>query len=175
MTETNELAVKVKMKISDVLRYNLWVGYRTLFSKILVIVGLGIVAWLGYKFTQNAGRIDLFFADNIIWIILAVFILIGKPFKIWNITASQMQSPVFSGTTEYVFSKEDIYLKVGELEDTVSWDTYIRIVETGKDFRFFVDPVQAQILPKHNMDQATIAKLRACIKVVKPATSYKLK
>ncbi|MDA3734209.1 YcxB family protein [Niameybacter massiliensis] len=175
MTETNELTVKIKMKISDVWRYNVWVGYRTWFSKILVVIGLGILGWIGYQFTQNTGRIDLFFADNIIWIIAAALLLIGKPFKIWNITASQMQSPVFSGTTEYVFSKENIYLKVGELEDTVSWDTYVRIVETGKDFRFFVDPVQAQLLPKHNMDSETVAKLRELIKAAKPATSYKLK
>ncbi|MEG0388355.1 MAG: hypothetical protein RR582_08490, partial [Niameybacter sp.] len=126
MTNVNQLELKIKMKLRDVWRYNLWVGYRTLFSKLLLVVGFGILGWLGYKLSQNTGRLDLFFADNIIWIILAVLILIGKPFKIWNITATQMQLPVFAGTTEYVFSEESIYLKVGELEDTVSWNTYIK-------------------------------------------------
>ncbi|MEF9959296.1 MAG: YcxB family protein [Niameybacter sp.] len=175
MTNVNQLELKIKMKLRDVWRYNLWVGYRTLFSKLLLVVGFGILGWLGYKLSQNTGRLDLFFADNIIWIILAVLILIGKPFKIWNITATQMQLPVFAGTTEYVFSEESIYLKVGELEDTVSWNTYIKILETPKDFRFFVDAVQAQILPKHNMDKRQIEQLRTFIKGAKPATAYRLK
>lgn len=175
MTQTDALKVDVKMKVSDVWRYNVWVGYRTLFSKIVVLIGCGILGWFIYKLATHTGRLDLFFADNIIWLILIFFILIAKPFKIWNITATQMQSPVFSGITHYVFSKDHIALKVGELEDNVSWETYIRIVETKKDFRFFVDAVQAQIIPKHNMTQEQVDALRALIKEVKEKETYRLR
>ena len=175
MTQTKELKLDVKMKVSDVWRYNVWVAYRTVFSKVLVAIGFGILGWFLYKLATNTGRLDLFFADNIIWLILIFFILLAKPFKIWNITATQMQSPVFSGTTNYVFSKENIYLKVGELEDTVSWDTYIRIIETKKDFRFFVDAVQAQIIPKHNMSKEQIQALKTLIKETKSEGTYHLR
>ena len=86
-----------------------------------------------------------------------------------------MQAPIFSQASTYIFTKENIYMKIGELEDTVSWDTYLKIVETNKDFRFFVDKVQAQIFPKHNMTVEQIGMLRALIKEAKQEVSYKLK
>lgn len=170
-----KLEMDIKLKVGDVLRYNLWVAYRSIVSKGMLVLGIGLLGWLGYKVTINTGRLDVFISQNILWIMLAIFILIATPFKVWTITATQMQSPIFSGVTKYIFSVESIYLQVGELEDTVSWDTYIRIVETSKDFRFFVDKVQAQILPKHNMNKTQIETLKQFIKQAKEASAYKLK
>ena len=170
-----KLEIDIKLKVADVLRYNLWVAYRSIVSKSMLVLGIGLLGWLIYKVTTNTGRLDVFISQNILWIMLAVFILIATPFKVWTITATQMQSPIFSGATKYIFSAESIYLQVGELEDTVSWDTYIKIVETNKDFRFFVDKVQAQILPKHNMNKAQIETLKQFIKQAKEASAYKLK
>lgn len=171
----NKLELQIKLKVKDVLRYNLWVAYRSIVSKLMLILGVGLTGWLIYKVSVNTDRLDVFISQNIIWIVLAVFILIATPFKVWTITATQMQAPIFSGVSKYIFTKENIYMQVGELEDTVSWDTYIKIVETNKDFRFFVDKVQAQIFPKHNMTAEQITVLKALIKEARDEASYKLK
>lgn len=171
----NRLELQIKLKVKDVLRYNLWVAYRSIVSKLMLILGVGLTAWLIYKISTNTGRLDVFISQNIIWIVLAVFILVATPLKVWTITANQMQAPIFSQASTYIFTKENIYMKIGELEDTVSWDTYLKIVETNKDFRFFVDKVQAQIFPKHNMTVEQIGMLRALIKEAKQEVSYKLK
>ena len=171
----NRLELQIKLKVKDVLRYNLWVAYRSIVSKLMLILGIGLTGWLIYKVSINTGRLDVFISQNIIWIVLAVFILIATPLKVWTITANQMQAPIFSEVSTYIFTKDNIYMKIGDLEDTVSWDTYMRIVETNKDFRFFVDKVQAQIFPKHNMTVQQITGLRALIKEAKHEASYKLK
>lgn len=170
-----KLELQIKLKVGDVFRYNLWVAYRSIVSKLMLLLGVGLTGWLIYKISIDTGRLDVFISQNIIWIILAVFILIGTPFKVWTITATQMQAPIFSGTSKYVFAPENIYMQVADLEDTVSWDTYVRIVETNKDFRFFVDKVQAQIFPKHNMTTEQMKMLRTLIKEAKDQTAYKLK
>lgn len=175
MNIDNKVELNIKLKVGDVLRYNLWVAYRSVVSKGLLVLGVGLLGWLTYKVTVNTGRLDVFISQNILWIMLAIFILIATPFKVWTITATQMQSPIFSGVSKYIFTAESIYIQVGELEDTVSWDTYIKVVETGKDFRFFVDKVQAQILPKHNMNNEQVKVLRDLVKQAKDATAYKLK
>lgn len=168
------LSVKVQLRVKDVLRYNMFVAYRSWFSKLIVLVGVGIWVWLIYKIVTSPLRFDLFLSQNIIMIVLGVFIVLATPMKVWRITATQMQSPIFSGTSEYVFSKEDIFIRINELEDTVPWTTYSFIRETKHDFRFFVDPVQAQIIPKHCMNTDEQKILRKLISEANPKEVYKI-
>lgn len=177
MEETKEmkLAVEVKLKVKDVLKYNLYVAYKSWFSKLILVLGLGMCSYVVYKGLITERTWDIFISENIILIMLSVFILVATPFKVWSITAQQMQMPVFSGTTEYVFTKESIYMHIGELEDTVPWTTYSRIIETSGDFRLFVDAVQAQIIPKHNMTKEQINAFKTIVKEANPKEIYKLK
>ncbi|ONI40406.1 hypothetical protein AN639_12775 [Candidatus Epulonipiscium fishelsonii] len=169
------LEVKVKLKVSDVFRYNMYVGYRGLLNKIFLFIGFILAGYVVYKFGIRQVSIGVFASQNIVWIILSVFMLIGKPLKIWKITAIQMQSPIFASTSIYIFQKEHIYIELADLKDTVPWETYSKIIETKKDFRLFVNPVQAQIIPKHVMNNEQIDKLREIIKQANPTEIYKLK
>lgn len=176
MKEQNQcIGVDTKLKVADVLRYNMHIAYKSVFSKVVLLVGVGLLGLLVYKFITRTSPIDLFISQNILFIMLPIFILIATPWKVWNITASQMQAPIFANGAKYMFYSDKIYIKAGELEDEVPWATYIRIVETGKDFRFFVDKVQAQIIPKHNMTEQQIKELRELIKEANPKEIYKLK
>lgn len=168
--------IDVKLKVSDVWRYNLHIAYKSWFSKLVLVAGVALLGWIVYKFF-NRGTMpwDIFISQNIIFIMLPVFILIATPWKVWNITASQMQSPIFANGAKYIFYPDKIYIKAGELQDEVPWETYIRIIETSKDFRLFVDKVQAQIIPKHSMTEQQIAALKELIKEANPETVYKLK
>lgn len=176
MAETSKkVDLNVKLKIKDVLRYNMHIAYKSWFSKLLLVVGIGMCGWLAYRFATTTQRLDIFFSENVIFIMLAVFILIGTPMKVWRITATQMQSPIFSGTSRYSFSREGIHIGIQDMEDTVGWETYIFIKETSQDFRFFVDRVQAQIIPKHNMTTEQVGDLRTLIKEANPKEVYSIK
>ncbi len=50
-----------------------------------------------------------------------------------------------------------------------------KIIETNTDFRFFVDSVQAQIIPKHGMQDEQVQQLRDLIKNANPDEIYNLK
>ncbi|OON96934.1 MAG: hypothetical protein ATN32_05975 [Candidatus Epulonipiscium fishelsonii] len=175
MGETDQLEVKVKLKVADVFRYNMYIGYRGLLNKIFLAIGFVLAGYIIYKFGIRQTSVAVFASQNIVWIVLSVFMLIGKPLKIWKITAIQMQLPVFSGISTYIFKKESIYIEVGDLKDTVPWETYSKIIETKKDFRLFVNHVQAQIIPKHLMNSDQINKLREIIKQANPKEIYILK
>lgn len=167
--------VQVKLRLKDVLRYNMYVAYRSVFSKVMTGVGVALLVYFFYKLATRTVSLDLFIATNFLWIMLPVLLLVVKPWKVWTITATQMQSPIFSGTSYYCFKEQGISLKVGDLEDTVPWETYVKIVETKHDFRFFVDAVQAQIVPKHNMTKTQMVDLRVLIEASNPETIYQLR
>ena len=56
----NKLELQIKLKVKDVLRYNLWVAYRSIVSKLMLILGVGLTGWLIYKVSVNTGRLDVF-------------------------------------------------------------------------------------------------------------------
>ena len=175
-TENKEkLAIDVKLQIKDVLRYNMYIAYKSWFSKIVLVVGVLLCGWMIYLFATTTKSLDVFISENIIMLMLSVFILIATPLKVWRITAAQMQSPIFSGVSHYEFTKESIYIRVNALEDTVTWNTYSYMMETNKDFRFFVDKVQAQIIPKHNMTTEEVSLLRKLIQEANPKEVYNIK
>lgn len=173
--EQESLEIDIKYKIADVFRYNLYVAYQSIVSKLMVVVGLLLIGALCYRFYNRITTLDVFISQNIIFIILPIFILIATPWKVWTITALQMQTPAFSQGAAYIFYVDKIHMEAGTLSDDVPWETYSRIVETKKDFRFFVDKVQAQIIPKHNMTTSQQNHLKDLIKKANPESIYKLK
>ncbi|OON98614.1 MAG: hypothetical protein ATN35_04340 [Epulopiscium sp. Nele67-Bin004] len=175
MADKNKVEVNVRLKIMDVLRYNMGVAYRTNVSKVVILIGLAILGYIGYKYTNSTETIGVFLSRNIVMIMLGFFILVGTPFKVWKITAMQMQSPIFAGTSKYVFQPDKIYISMGDVNDIVPWETYSKIRETNTDFRFHVDPVQAQIIPKHCMNDEELKKLRSIIEEANPEEIYDLR
>jgi Co/Zn/Cd efflux system component len=166
--QEKSVVVNVNYKLADILRYNMHVAYQSIVSKGMVAVGIILLAILGYKFANRTAPLDLFIAQNIVLIILPIFILIATPLKVWKITALQMQNPIFSQGATFKFYPNIIHLSVQETSEEVPWATYCFIKETKKDFRFFVDKVQAQLLPKHGMSHEQIQDLRAIIRTANP-------
>ena len=75
-----------------------------------------------------------------------------------------MTQPAFANGVNYVFSNEAIRLDIGEAAEDMNWSLFINIVETKHDFRFYIDTVNAQIIPKHNLSQDELQQLRKIIK-----------
>ncbi|OOB80485.1 MAG: hypothetical protein BEN19_04705 [Epulopiscium sp. Nuni2H_MBin003] len=169
---TDNLEVHVKLKFNDILRYNLYIGYRGLFRKLTVIIGIVIWGYLIYKFSGSEVGVLDFISNNIILLIVAFITTFSRIIKIYQITLQQMQSAVAT-SAKYIFDAEKIYLQLGQISDTIDWQTYIQVIETKNDFRFFVDDVQAQIIPKHALKEEQIPTLRALIKTA--TTRYTLK
>lgn len=162
--QENSLSLEVKFKLKDVLRYNTSVASKNIVNDIVLGIGGAVLIFFFYKMFTTTERLDIFISKNITLLLVPILIFVLIPWRVWQITASQMQLPAFAYGVKYVFSKEHILLDIGEASEEMPWDLFVSIVETKHDFRFYVNKVSAQIIPKHNMTEEQLVTLRQMIK-----------
>jgi len=158
------LSIGVKFKVKDVLRYNMSVAMKNIVNQLVLAVGALSLIFFFYKMARTGERLDVFVAKNIVFLIVPVLIFMMIPWRVWKITLTQMQSPAFSGGVHYTFKATGILLDLGEASEEMPWDVFVKIVEKKHDFRFYVNKVSAQIIPKHNMNDDQLKMLRSIIK-----------
>lgn len=162
--QDHRLSLDVKFKLKDVLRYNTSVAMKNIVNDIVLGIGVAVLIFFFYKMCTTTERLDVFISKNITLLLVPILIFVLIPWRVWQITASQMQLPAFAYGVKYVFSKEHILLDIGEASEEMSWDLFVNIVETKHDFRFYVNKVSAQIIPKHNMTKEQLETLREMIR-----------
>ena len=155
-----QLAVDIKFKVRDILRYNMWVALKSTVNKIMICLGIIIGGVYVYKLFNRTVALDIFIANNILLLLVPGMIFLLIPWRVWKITLSQMQMPAFAFGVKYTFTSDKIILDLGNTKDEMSWDLFIEIIETKKDLRFFVDPVRAQLIPKHNLTKEQLDLLK---------------
>lgn len=158
------LLLSVKFKVKDVLRYNMSVAGKNKVNQLVLGVGGLTLFYFFYKMFVTTERLDVFIAKNIVLLIVPVLIFVMIPWRVWTITLAQMQTPAFSQGVSYTFKQTGILLDIGEASEEMPWDVFVRIVETKHDFRFYVNQISAQIIPKHNLTKQQLEMLRSIIK-----------
>lgn len=173
MDEQNStsLSLDVKFKVKDVLRYNWSVARKNLVNCIVLGIGVLVLVYYFYKMFTSPERLDIFIAHNIMLLVVPLLIFVTIPWKVWQITVGQMQQPAFAYGVNYTFTKNSILLDIGEASEEMPWDLFVKIVETKHDFRFYINSVSAQIIPKHNMSGEQLEMLRKMIKEAAPSKS----
>lgn len=174
-SEAKQLELDVKFKVKDVLRYNMSVAWKSLLNKIVMIIGALVLIYFFYQmFTTDMGW-DVYLSQHIILLLVPILIFVLIPWRVWQVTLSQMQMKQFAYGVTYVFSKDSVLLDLGEDKDTVSWDVFVKVVETKNDFRLYMNAVSAQIIPKHNLTNEQLVAFREIIKTAKAPGTYELK
>lgn len=162
------LSLDVKFKVMDVLRYNLSVARKNIVNCIVLGIGGLVLIYFFYKMFTTPERLDVFVAKNVMLLVVPLLIFIMIPWRVWQITLSQMQQPAFAYGVNYTFSKEHILLDIGEASEEMSWELFVKIIETKHDFRFYINTISAQIIPKHNLTAENLEILKAIIKEAAP-------
>lgn len=162
------LPLDIKFKVKDVLRYNLSVARKNIVNCIVLGLGGLVLIYFFYKMFTTPERLDVFIAKNVMLLVVPLLIFMMIPWKVWQITLSQMQQPAFAYGVKYIFSKEHIVLDIGEANEEMSWDLFVKIIETKHDFRFYINNISAQIIPKHNMTEEELQILKGIIKEAAP-------
>lgn len=165
------LPLDIKFKVKDVLRYNLSVAIKNIVNCMVLGLGGLVLIYFFYRMFTTPERLDVFIAKNVMLLVVPLLIFMMIPWKVWQITLSQMQQPAFAYGVKYIFSKEHIVLDIGEASEEMSWDLFVKIIETKHDFRFYINQVSAQIIPKHNMTEEELQILKGIIKEAAPNTS----
>lgn len=165
------LSLPIKFKLKDVLRYNTSVASKNIVNCIVMAVGVGVLAYFFYKMFTTGERVDVFVANHIVLLLVPILIFVMIPWRVWKITATQMQQPAFAYGVTYTFSPGHIVLDIGEASEEMSWDIFVKVVETKYDFRLYVNAISAQIIPKHNMSKEQLETLREIIRSAAPNRS----
>lgn len=162
------LPLDIKFKVKDVLRYNLSVARKNIVNCIVLGLGGFVLIYFFYKMFTTAERLDVFIAKNVMLLVVPLLIFMMIPWKVWQITVAQMQQPAFAYGVKYIFSKDHITLDIGEASEEMAWDLFVKIIETKHDFRFYINDISAQIIPKHNMTADELSMLKQIIKEAAP-------
>lgn len=162
------LSLDVKFKVKDVLRYNLSVARKNIVNCMVLGLGGFVLIYFFYRMFITPERLDVFIAKNVMLLVVPLLIFIMIPWRVWQITLSQMQQPAFAYGVNYTFSKEHILLDIGDASEEMPWDLFVKVVETKHDFRFYINDISAQIIPKHNMTAEELDILKVMIKEVAP-------
>lgn len=162
--KTPLLSLDIKFKVKDVLRYNLSVAMKNIVNCIVLGLGGVVLIYFFYKMFTAPERLDVFIAKNVMLLVVPLLIFVMIPWRVWQITLTQMQQPAFAYGVNYTFSKEYILLDIGEASEEMSWDLFAKIIETKHDFRFYINHISAQIIPKHNMTAEQLQTLKEIIR-----------
>ncbi|WP_054742870.1 YcxB family protein [Cellulosilyticum ruminicola] len=175
MSANKELTVDVQFKVKDILRYNMSVALKNILNKILMIVGSLVIVYFIYQMSTASEGWDVYLSQHIFVLLVPILIFVLIPWRVWQVTLTQMQMKQFAYGVTYIFTNKSVTLDIGEDQDTVSWDAFIKVVETKNDFRLYMTVISAQIIPKHNLTSEEIGALREMIKEAKEVGTYELK
>lgn len=169
MEQKKELTAKINFKINDVWRFNLSVAMKNIVNVITMVIGLGVFVLFFYRMFTSEVSIDVFISKNVMLLIIPILIFALIPWRVWQITLHQMQMPAFAEGVTYTFENEGVTLDTGEAREQVKWDIFASVVETKNDFRFYVNAISAQIIPKHNLSIEQQQLLKEIIKEAMPS------
>ena len=173
--QEKSLSLDVKFKFKDVFRYNVSVATKNIVNDIVMAIGLFVLIFFFYKMTITTEGIDVYISKNITFLLVPILIFVLIPWRVWKITATQMQLPAFAYGVRYEFSGDNIVLDLGEESEAMPWDLFVNIIETKNDFRLYVNKVSAQIIPKHNLGKDELDTLREIIKSSTTTDKYTLR
>jgi len=146
-----QLEVKIKMRFRDALRYHLYVAYSTMVNRIFALLSLTSLGMFIYSMITGNATMDVRFAKSFALLIPPFIFFVMIPVKVWKATAALLDSQLLKEEAIYIFDVEKVTLKTSQGQAEIQWDEYIRIVETRHDIRFFMDKIQAQIIPKYGL------------------------
>jgi len=146
-----QLEIKTKIRFRDALRYHLYVAYSTIVNRIFAVLSLMSLGMFIYSMITGGATIDVRFARSFALLIPPFIFFVMIPVKVWKATAALLDSQLLKEEAIYIFDLEKVTLKTSQGKADIKWDEYVRIVETRHDIRFFMDKIQAQIIPKYSL------------------------
>lgn len=171
----NTLEIKTKLRFRDAFRYNLHIAFNSIVNYIFLIIGIISLGMFINNMVTLDTTMDVRFSQSFILLIPPFLFFVNVPVKVWKATTALLSNPILKEEVIYIFSAEKIAFQTSQGEDDITWDYYMRIVETNKDFRLFMDKAQAQIIPKYALDDQEIGQLRAIIRQAADPKIIKLK
>ena len=143
-----KISFSYQTKVKDMYRFFLYHAYIGISGVINLLISVGAIVLL---ITGGKQR-DAF--GNVILIILALLFTVINPIQLYYKAAKQVKlTPMFQQPLNYEISKDGIKVTLGEEEMALPFSEVRKIVETGKDFYFYMTLTRAHVLPKEGFSE----------------------
>jgi hypothetical protein len=154
----NAVEFTYQTKVNDMYRFLMYYSYYGFRGIVNLIISFGAVILLingadeGYDFNKA------------LLILIAALFTIINPIMLYFKAAKQVKlTPMFQYSLDYKVNAEGIFVRLKEEETTLDWADIYKIVETRKDFYFYMSFNRAHILPKEGY-QDQCGKMRELIR-----------
>jgi hypothetical protein len=157
--------VSTKLELNDLMDFNKSLVYGKPSTKIFIAISIILLIFSGFGIAArfmgdaNIPSANYFtFVLSFIYLFIMPIILKYATKKIFNI------NQVSEKLQQYEIDEENIVISTESGSQKISYNEIMKVVETKRDFQFFVEKYQAYLIPKRCFeDESDIQKLREII------------
>lgn len=152
--QKQEIKFSYQTKVSDMYGFHMNFSYSGFRGFINLIISFGAIILLVY------GADDGYAFNKALLILIASLFTVINPIMLYFKAAKQVKlNPMFQQPLDYTVNEQGILVKLKEEESILSWADIYKIVETRKDFCFYMSFNRAHILPKEGyMEQCDLMR-----------------
>lgn len=144
--EQDKIAFSVQMKAMDLFRfkmYHVYHGFSGLFGVCLALVA-AIMLITGFK--------DMMAQSRAVMILIIVWFVIIDPLRFLTSSKSQIKlNKVYRKPLHYLIDQNGITVSQEETTQTLEWERFVKIVETGTQYIVYSSKIHAFIFPKREL------------------------
>ncbi len=156
--QSNEVVFRYQTKVSDMYRFLMQYSYSGIRGIINLVISIGAIMLLfsgahgGYAF------------NKVLLIVIAALFTVIQPILLYYKSAKQVKlTPMFQQPLDYTVNDTGVCVRLKDEEMVLAWGDIYKIVETKKDFYFYMSLNRAHILPKEGFKDQ-YSKMRELIK-----------
>lgn len=143
-----EIAFSVQMTPVEIFKFTMYHSYHKLSGVIGILLSLVALIILICRFG------DLNDQDRTILIIVALWFTVLEPLTLLSRAKSQVKrNKVYQAALEYKLDENGITVSQNDTEQTLAWDSLMKLVETKTQFLVYSSRIHAFIFPKKSIGE----------------------
>lgn len=143
-----DIAFSVQMTPGEIFKFTMYHSYHKLSGVIGILLSLAAIIILICRFG------DLNDQDRTILIIVALWFTVLEPFTLLTRAKSQVKrNKAYQAALFYTLDESGITVSQNDAQQTLAWDSLMKIVETKSQFLVYSSRIHAFIFPKKSIGE----------------------
>lgn len=141
--QQDSIVFSYQTRVSDMYRFLMRYSYQGFRGVVNLVISIGAFALL------IAGADQGYAFNKVLLILAACLFTVIQPIMLYYKAAKQVKlSPMFQQPLDYCINDQGVTVRLKEEQMILEWENIYKIVETKKDFYFYMSFDRAHILPK---------------------------
>lgn len=143
-----EIAFSVQMTPAEIFRFTLYHSYHKLSGVIGILLSLAAIIILICRFGELNDQ------DRTILVIVAIWFTVLEPLTLLSRAKSQVKrNKTYQAPLDYKLGENGITVSQNDVQQTLTWDNLMKIVETKNQFLVYSSRIHAFIFPKKSIGE----------------------